>query len=123
MYARIATLVTVIAVAFLTLASPSMAGPVPMGSDPSVTLNRQLATLAQAGTIRKASPGERPVAGASAFAPVRGKGLSLSPAILSIAAHFTKAERLLHFQSHGLDANFWGALSGGRVKLQYSVKF
>jgi len=96
-----------------------------MGSDPSVmALNRQLASLAQSSAMRKPSAVARPGASASAFVPERGKGLSLSPAILGIAAHFTKAERLLHFQSHGLDANLWGAFNGGRgMKVQYSFKF
>jgi hypothetical protein len=53
-----------------------------------------------------------------------GRSLLLSPAVLSIASRFTKAERLLHFQSRGLDANLWGALNGGRgVKINYVIRF
>jgi hypothetical protein len=40
-----------------------------------------------------------------------------------LAGRYNRAERLLHFQSNGFDANFWGVIGGGRVRLRYSVKF
>lgn len=126
MFTRFAVLVAVVAVAFVGFASPSVAGPAPEGSDPSVSVvNRHLATLLappprqrpSAGVVQAGAPGlmTRPTNNASAL---------FSPAILSIVSHFTKAEHLLHFQSHGLDANLWGALNGGPgVKIRYSFKF
>jgi hypothetical protein len=116
----------VIAAALVGFAAPSVAGPAPQGSDPSVSaINRQLTALAQSPPSQRVPLGARPAAvPAAGAAPVRGKSLLLSPAILNLAAHFTKAERLLHFQSHGLDANFWGAFNGGRgMKVQYTFKF
>jgi hypothetical protein len=126
MIARLAVLVAVIAVALVGFVAPSVAGPAPQGSDPSVSaVNRTLAALAVSPGSQSVPLGVRPPA-VPATAPASGhaKSLLLSPAIMTIAAHFTKAERLLHFQSHGIDANFWGAFNGGRgMKVQYTFKF
>jgi hypothetical protein len=44
--------------------------------------------------------------------------------LLKIAQQVQGADRLMHFRSHGIDANFWGVLNRGRgVNVQYSVKF
>jgi hypothetical protein len=130
MFVRFAVLAAVTAIALSGAAAPSLAGPVPPASEPNVAnvsnvaLNRHLATLA-------ASPSrQRPPSGVAAAGfglntgPKTSPSMILSPAILSIVSRFTKAEHLLHFKSHGLDANLWGALNGGPgVKIRYSIKF
>jgi hypothetical protein len=49
--------------------------------------------------------------------------IHLAPILLQLAGRYNRAERLLHFQSNGFDANFWGLAGRGRIRLRYSVKF
>ena len=96
----------------------------PVAADPGVVvINQRLASLVateQPLPIRGAhmnNPGAR-------FAAVtQAKPFHLAPLLLELAGRYNRAERLLHFQSNGFDANFWGVIGGGRVRLRYSVKF
>jgi hypothetical protein len=86
------------------------------------TVNRRLAALVTAPNARAAQP--RPGMPAIAVQPPGQASRLIAPALLEAAARFTKAERLLHIQSHGLDANFWGAFTGGRgMRVRYIIKF
>jgi len=64
-----------------------------------------------------------PGPGARFAAVTQAKPFHLAPILLELAGRYNRAERLLHFQSNGFDANFWGAIGGGRVRLRYSIKF
>lgn len=122
MLIRVAAAVIVVAVACTAKAFGA-----PGSGDPNVTeLNRHLATLATQPAQSKAfESGAAPMlASPSNLSQRRANLLLLSPTILNLAARYSKAERLLHFQSHGFDANFWGALSSGRsIKLRYAIRF
>jgi len=98
------------------------------GSQPNVTaLNRYLADLLvrERPSARKPQPQapSAPAPGARFAAATRPTHISVAPFLLSLASRYNKAERLLDYQSHGFDADFWGALSGGRVRLRYVVRF
>ena len=63
------------------------------------------------------NPGKR-------FAAIaQARPIHLAPILLQLAGRYNRAERLLHYQSNGLEANFWGLVGHGRVRLHYSVKF
>jgi hypothetical protein len=125
---RIASVAGLTAAMLATYPQGALAAPT--GSDQDVsTLNRHLAVLVEA-------PGrERPASAVTAQAPAAPEILlqsgqkptqpwQLTPAILAWATRYTHAERLLHFQTHGLDANLWGALNGGRgVRIKYVIRF
>ena len=87
-------------------------------------VNQRLASLVateQPPVRRPGPPGNGP---GSRFAAVtQSKPIHLAPLLLELAGRYNRAERLLHFQNHGFDANFWGAIGGGRVRLRYSVRF
>jgi hypothetical protein len=119
--------VTVAVAALLCISAPAVAqSNQSVGSDGSVTLiNQHLATLVageqppgrHGGVLRAGNPGAR-------FAAVtQSRPIHLAPILLQLAGRYNRAERLLHFQSNGFDANFWGLVGRGRVRLHYSVKF
>ena len=115
--------------ALLCASTPALAGALPVaGGDASVAvLNQHLATLvvaAQPQVPPKPAAGvPRNGSGARFVNVARSRPVHLAPFLLELAGRYNRAERLLHFKSHGFDANFWGAVGGGRVKLSYGVKF
>ena len=122
MIRRIAVVAVLAAIA---LAHPSQALAAPTNGDARVvSVNRQLAALAA--TPPQAAPQTFQVRQptAAAVAPPAGRSILLSPAVLAMASRYTAAERLLHFQSHGFDANLWGALNSSRsIRIHYVVHF
>ncbi len=114
-------------IACLALRAPALAAPPPGATDSDArvsALNNRLQAIAT--TTRQPHGGfSQQPAGAPAFAqPTSASARLLAPALLNAAARFTTAERLLHFQSHGLDANFWGAFNGGRgMHVRYVIHF
>ncbi|HET9343609.1 MAG TPA: hypothetical protein VFO25_11920 [Candidatus Eremiobacteraceae bacterium] len=87
-------------------------------------VNQRLATLVATEQAPSRQPGARVSNPGARFAAVtQAKPFHLAPLLLELAGRYNRAERLLHFQSNGFDANFWGAIGVGRVRLRYSVKF
>jgi hypothetical protein len=122
--------IAVAAFAILSIACvrPAAAAPTAPIGDPDVSaVNRRLATLvAEPSRPRGIQAGVMLAPGRSiALAPTNVGSFFLSPAVLSLAARFAKAEHLLHFQGrNGLDANLWGALNGGKgIRFRYVVRF
>ena len=113
-------------IASLALGTPAFAAPaVDSPNDAQISeLNRHLAAMVVVPHPVRAGLAGRP-AGVPAFAPsTNSSSRLLTPALLNAAAHFTKAEHLLHYQAHGLDANFWGAFNGGRgMHVRYVIHF
>ena len=112
--------------AILCVTTPAVAAPNQSGeSDGSVTLlNQHLASLvaaeqppARRPEVRAGNPGTR-LAIMTPARPIR-----LAPILLQLAGRYNRAEHILHFRSNGFDANFWGLVGRGRVRLHYSVKF
>lgn len=117
------------AIAFAS--APAFAGSLPAtAGDASVAaLNAHLATLVVTAQAQ-AQPQSRAAARASKGAPgarfanvAHARPVHLAPFLLELAGRYDRAERLLHYRSHGFDANLWGAVGGGRVKFSYGVKF
>ena len=96
-----------------------------VAGEPTVAvINQRLATLVATEQAPSRQPGPRTSGPGARFAAVtQAKPFHLAPLLLELAGRYNRAERILHFQSHGFDANFWGALGGGRVRLRYSVRF
>jgi hypothetical protein len=107
-------------------ASPA---PTPTG-DSMLVLNQQIATMLRP-TVAP-TPGQPP--GQARRSPFEGFSPRVaadrrqpdwlsSPTLLSIAARFTSAERILHYQHSGLDANFWGVLNRGRgIRVRFFIR-
>jgi len=118
--------VAVAVTALLCVRMPAVAAPnlATTGNARVMVINQRLASL----VATEQPPARRPGAPANApgarFAAVtQAKPIHLAPLLLQLAGHYNRAERLLHFQSHGFDANFWGAVGGGRLRLRYTIKF
>ncbi len=96
-----------------------------VAGEPTVTVvNQRLASLVATEQPPSRQPGIRVNNPGARFAAVtEAKPFHLAPLLLELAGRYNRAERLLHFQSNGFDANFWGVVGGGRVRLRYSVKF
>jgi hypothetical protein len=128
---RIASVAGLTAALLATATYPQVALAAPTGSDQDVsTLNRHLATLVDVPGREHPAPAAAATSQAPAATPIPELGQKptqawqLTPAILAWATRYTHAERLLHFQSHGLDANLWGAFNGGRgVRIKYVIRF
>ena len=125
-----ARIIAVAAFAILTIAClrPAAAAPTSPIGDPNVNVvNRRLATLVAAPSRQQAVQAGTMLAPnrAVVLAPANAGSFFLSPAVLSLAARFSKAEHLLHFQGrNGLDANLWGAFDGGKgIRIKYVVRF
>ena len=97
----------------------------PLVGGPTVAvINQRLASLVATEQPPYRRPGPRLSSPGARFASVtQAKPFHLAPILLELAGRYNRAERLLHFQSNGFDANFWGAIGGGRVRLRYTVKF
>lgn len=94
------------------------------GGPTVAVINQHLATLVATEQPMTRRPGAFANAPAARFAAVtQPKPIHLAPLLLEIAGRYNRAERLLHFHGNGFDANFWGAIGGGRVRLRYSVRF
>lgn len=128
MSARIFVIIAFSIAALTMTGIPAFAGSNPSaGGQEVAVLNEHLASLVVAAqpqpplktwkTAPQRAAGTR-FANATASRPVH-----LAPFLLQLAGRYNRAERLLHFRSHGLDANFWGAVGGGRIKVSYAVKF
>lgn len=111
--------------AFLCVTMPALAAPnQPASNGDDALINQHLASLVaseQPPVRRMGAPANGP--GTRFAAVTQAKPIHLAPMLLELAGRYNRAERLLHFQSHGFDANFWGAIGGGRMRLRYSVKF
>ena len=120
-----ASLLTVATVAFAAPAYASSTPQAPGSAAPQMTeVNRRLAAIVVTPVRTGRQTAQAP--GPSALQPSASRSPSsiLTPALINAAARFTKAEHLLHFQGHGLDANFWGAFNGGRgVHVRYVIHF
>jgi len=103
------------------LASPTQAA----AGEPTVAvINQRLASLVATEQAPSRQPGPRVSNPGARFAAVtQSKPFHLAPLLLELAGRYNRAERLLHFQSNGFDANFWGVIGGGRLRLRYTVKF
>jgi len=94
------------------------------GQPTVAAINQRLASLVATEQAPSRQHGPRVSSPGARFAAVtQAKPFHLAPLLLELAGRYNRAERILHFQSHGFDANFWGALGGGRVRLRYSVRF
>jgi len=126
-------LVFSIAILFAALGTPAWAAD---GNTPDLTqINRKLSALANqsmpasrgdmAGQTDGNSDGPRTLPAITVRRAEPQRLGSFVPAkLLKIAQQVQGADRLMHFRSHGIDANFWGVLNRGRgVNVQYSVKF
>ena len=106
---------------------PALGDSAPGGQPNVAALNRYLADLLVSERPSARKPRSQmqafPAPGARFAAATQPTHVSLAPFLLSLASRYNKAERILHYQSHGFDADFWGALSGGRVRLRYVVRF
>lgn len=126
MFARSAALVAVMIVA---IACPSLAADTRSGPDPSVgTINRHLETIVDVSSTTHAAASEQPGPpvniGVTGIHQRPAPPPLFGPTIMSMVAHFNSAERILHFKTHGLDANLWGVFNGGRgINVKYSVRF
>lgn len=109
----------------MSVKTPALAGMIGAASDASVTvLNQRLATLVAGEQAPARRFGARAAGIGPRFAPVaKAPTIRLAPFLIELAGRYNRAEHILHFQSHGFDANFWGLVGGGRVRLHYSVKF
>lgn len=129
MSARVSATYALAIAALLCASAPALAGVLPAaGGDASVAvLNQHLATLvvaAQPQALAKPAAGAtHKVSGTRFVSVAQSRPVHLAPFLLELAGRYNRAERLLHFKSHGFDANFWGAVGGGRVKFSYGVKF
>lgn len=128
MFVRAVTLATIAIVVpiiwLLCNHSIAQGAPVPIAGS-NTALNRQLESMA--------FPPARPSPARTAMLEVTSPRTPVerasepnwltSPAFLAIAAHFTAAERLLHYRRAGWDANFWGVLNRNRViRIGFSVR-
>lgn len=113
--------------AFLCATEPAFAGPAPaIGGDANVAvMNQRLATLVTAAQpLQTKAVAAAPRAAGARFANVtQARPIHLAPFLLELAGRYNETERLLHYRSHGFDANFWGAVGRGRIKFSYGVKF
>jgi hypothetical protein len=104
--------------------SIAQSAPAPAG-EPNIVLNRQLASMAFPPT--RSSPIHPSALVASyprtAVDQQRKPDWLSNPVFLTIASHFTSAERILHYRHAGIDANFWGVLNRSRtIRLGFSVR-
>ena len=109
----------------MCIEKPAVAAPNQPVADGNVSLiNQHLATLVAAEQPPTRHSGVLAVNPGRRFAAVtQARPIHLAPILLQLAGRYNRAERLLHFQSDGFDANFWGLVGRGRVRLRYSVKF
>lgn len=129
MFARNVSLFVVAVTWLLSNQSIARAAPTPAG-DSMIVLNRQIASmilpLAAPRPVQSMRPtGSSTLKGLPALTAVdqRKAEWLTSPAFLAVAAGFTSAERILHYQHAGLDANFWGILNRDRgIRIRFSVR-
>lgn len=119
---RLSTLIAVVIV--VAAANRAIAGGAPVANG-NAALNRQLATMASTSApIPAALPAIQQFSTPTPIDKRANPSWFSSPAFLAIAAHFTTAERLLHYRHGGVDGNFWGMLSSDhRIKIQFSTRF
>ena len=128
MRSRAAAIITT--VALLGMSGPAFAGQSGQQSSAAearvTEVNQHLAALVETPQRSSGASSQR-ATGLPSTAAVPNRSATtqiLTPALIHAAARFTKAERLLHYQAHGLDADFWGAFNGGRgMHVRYIIHF
>lgn len=46
------------------------------------------------------------------------------PQVMHVVQYFHSVDRVMHYQSHGVDANFWGVFNRGRgINIRFSRRF
>ena len=130
MRAVLASLTVWAALVFALSALPAAADP--NDDQQLASINRRLSALASdpssdsAKAVRPAAAATVPTLSTSALKPgvANLPPFMSGPKVMHLVANFHSLDRMMHYHSRGLDANFWGVFSHGRgLAIRYSRTF
>jgi hypothetical protein len=124
MRAGLATTMVLTAAAIVALALPALAEP--RDDQQLANINRRLSALTTAPEAAPAPQPARVVVSPTLQTAAMRPGVAQLPAFMTrpqlmrLVSHFQSVDRMMHYHSRGLDANFWGVFNHGKG---LSIKF
>ena len=127
MRAGLASVVVMTAAAVVALAVPAFAEPT--DDQQLANINRRLSALTSEPEAEAPKPARivmSPMLPTTVVRPgiAQLPAFMTTPQLMRMVSHFRSVDRMMHYHSRGLDANFWGVFNRGRgLSIRYSRTF